>query len=513
MPYTDYHYFADRGDGTYTNPILFADYSDPDVTRVGTDYYMVSSSFNFIPGLPVLHSTDLINWIWLSNALKKLPSHRYDEIQPGCGVWAPAIRYHAGRFWIFFPMPDEGIYVVTAKDAAGPWSEPHLLQAGKGLIDPCPLWDDDGNAYLVFAYAGSRAGIKHRLHVRPMAPDGSALLGDGHIVFDGTVDHPTVEGPKFLKKDGFYYISAPAGGVSCGWQIVLRSTSVYGPYEVRTVIAQRGTEVNGPHQGALVDDVEGDWWFLHFQERQPYGRICHLQPVQWRDAWPLVGESIDASGVGRPVLSYRKPAGHSGRLAPLSSDDFDSPELGLQWAFPANPVPGTYNLTARPGFLRLYAEHVPRADCHASSRTISQKVSAEEFRAEAALDFVPHDTVTEAGLAVLGIDTFQLGVGYETTGGNGWRRILMVKKNNELLHTLPCPDDRLNLLLDWGSGGSVQFGYRTGNDIAIQWVGPRFQVKEGVWVGARIGLFCLSQGPLPSKAYVDFDYFHIVSRT
>src|SRR6185312_14445846 len=203
----------DCGDGTYRNPIICADYSDPDVVRVGDDFYLVASSFNCTPGLPILHSKDLVNWTIINHALKNLPHPRYGEVQPGCGVWAPAIRFHANKFWIFFPTPDEGIYVITTADPNGQWTEPHLLQAGKGLIDPCPLWDDDVQAYLVHAYAGSRAGIKHRLRVCPMAPDASRILGEGKIVYHEPEKHPTLEGPKFLKRDGWYYILAPAGGV------------------------------------------------------------------------------------------------------------------------------------------------------------------------------------------------------------------------------------------------------------------------------------------------------------
>jgi len=183
---------SDLGDGTYKNPILHADYSDPNVIRHGDDFFMTASSFNCTPGLPILHSRDLINWTLINHAVGNLPHSRYEQVQPGCGVWAPAIRSHAGKFWIFFPMPDEGIYVTTANHPSEKWSEPHLLQGGKGLIDPCPLWDDDGRAYLVHAYAGSRAGIKHRLRVCPMAPDASSLLGEGQIVFHEPEKHPTL---------------------------------------------------------------------------------------------------------------------------------------------------------------------------------------------------------------------------------------------------------------------------------------------------------------------------------
>ncbi len=317
----------DCGDGTFRNPIICADYSDPDVIRVGEDFFMTASSFNCTPGLPILHSKDLVNWTLINHAVKNLPHPRYAEVQPGCGVWAPAIRFHAGKFWIFFPMPDEGIYVTTANHPATKWSEPHLLRAGKGLIDPCPLWDDDGKAYLVHAYANSRSGLKHMLRVRPMSPDGSKLLGEGEIVFHDPKKHHTLEGPKFLKKDGWYYILAPAGGVATGWQVVLRSKNIYGPYEDKIVLAQGRTVVNGPHQGALVDTAHGDWWFVHFQDADVYGRVVHLQPVHWHDGWPLMGAH------GEPVSHHAKPhvASAQKNSEPATSDEFSSPKLGLQW--------------------------------------------------------------------------------------------------------------------------------------------------------------------------------------
>ncbi|HEY1123068.1 MAG TPA: family 43 glycosylhydrolase, partial [Haloferula sp.] len=332
-----YPWVPDQGDGTYRNPVLHADYSDPDVIRVGSDYFLTSSSFNCTPGLPILHSRDLVNWRIINHALKNLPHPRYSEVQPGQGVWAPSIRHHNGKFWIFFPTPDEGIYLTTTADPSGSWSAPHLVLAGKGLIDPCPFWDDDGKAYLIHAYAGSRAGIRNKLHLRPMAPDGSRTLGKGKVVIEIDPSLPALEGPKLHKRHGWYYISAPAGGVATGWQCIFRSRSIHGPYEEKIVLAQRGTAINGPHQGALVDTPEGNWWFVHFQDKDLYGRIVHLQPVRWEDDWPLVGEAQDETGVGRPVVQYRKPVSREGFPAvPQDSDEFENDALGLQWQWHAN---------------------------------------------------------------------------------------------------------------------------------------------------------------------------------
>jgi beta-xylosidase len=266
----------DNEDGTYSNPIIHADYSDPDVIRVGNDFYMTASSFNCSPGLPVLHSVNLVNWEIIGYALQKQPPFDvFNFPQHGNGVWAPAIRYHNGEFFIYWGDPDFGIYVVKAKNPEGPWSEPHLVHAAKGWIDPCPFWDDDGKAYLVHAFAGSRSGIKSVLVINEMSPCGLSIDEKCTLVFDGHENHRTIEGPKLYKRNGYYYIFAPAGGVKPGWQTVLRSKNIYGPYEIKTVLHQGNTPINGPHQGGWVELESGESWFIHFRDKDAYGRIVY----------------------------------------------------------------------------------------------------------------------------------------------------------------------------------------------------------------------------------------------
>ena len=151
---------ADKGNGTYQNPVLHADYSDPDVCAVGDDFYMTASSFNCIPGIPILHSGDLVNWSLVNYALPvQEPKEFFDKAQHGKGVWAPSIRFHNGEFYIYWGDPDYGIYMIKTKDPKGKWSNPVLVKAGKGMIDATPLWDEDGKVYLIYAYAGSRSGV------------------------------------------------------------------------------------------------------------------------------------------------------------------------------------------------------------------------------------------------------------------------------------------------------------------------------------------------------------------
>lgn len=502
----DYPWVPDQGDGTYRNPVLHADYSDPDAIRHGDDFYLTASSFNCIPGLPILHSKDLVNWTLINHALSALPHPRYAEVQHGQGVWAPAIRHHDGRFWIFFPTPDEGIYFITADHPAGKWSEPHLLIGGKGLIDPCPLWDDDGKAYLVHAYAASRSGIRNKLHIRPMSPDARSLLGEGKVVVEIAPSLPALEGPKFLKRDGWYYISAPGGGVPTGWQTIFRSRHIYGPYEEKIVLAQRGTGVNGPHQGALIDTPSGDWWFLHFQESQPYGRIVHLQPVRWENDWPLIGEAQDENGIGRPVQRHRKPVPcDSAPSIPQDSDDFDQPVLGPQWQWHANPCEGWHCLNSRPGFLRLMPCHVVGGDLSAAGNLLLQKFPAAGFSAATRLELPAGHPHLRAGLVVMGRKHAALEV---RRTGDGC--LVRLQFSGGCVGEIPIAIPDATLMVRVHSGGLCRFGIATDENPFYQ-IGPSFQAEPGVWIGAKLGLFCISTEADTNSGHADFDGFRFHS--
>jgi beta-xylosidase len=491
-------WLPDQGDGTYCNPILYSDYSDPDVIRVGDDFYLVASSFNCTPGLPILHSKDLLNWTIIGHALKNLPHPRYEKVRCGEGVWAPTIRFHAGKYWIFYPTPDEGIFLVTAGHPAGPWSEPHCVQAGKGLIDPCPLWDDDGQAYLVHAYAGSRAGIKHRLRVCPMAPDGSKLLSKGEIIFHQPEKHPTLEGPKFLKKDGWYYIFAPAGGVENGWQAALRSKNIYGPYEDKIVLAQGGTDINGPHQGALVDTPDDGWWFLHFQDAGVYGRIIHLQPVVWRDGWPRMGKN------GEPIRRHAKPILIRGQqpFAPQTSDEFDSGTLGLQWQWNANHRDDWHSLTARPGWLRLFPQTMA-ASLKEQPNLLLQKFPARSFTAETELQLFSKSSGEEAGLVVAGEKIAMLGIQRDDL--KNW---LVLRTDDKLERLRSVTSHPVKLRVEVRDGGEFAFSFADEGGFVT--VPHSFQASKGAWIGAKLGVYSLKPPENSFAGHVDIDYFRFV---
>ncbi len=399
---------ADLGNGMYKNPILYADYSDPDACRAGEDYFMIASSFCNAPGLPVLHSKDLVNWKVVNYILPKVPEERYDKPVHGCGVWAPAIRYHDGTFFACFPMPDEGIYMSTTKDPFGTWSEPVNIRPGAGWIDPCPFWDEDGRAYLVAGVAKSRIGYKSVLHMIEMQPDGMGLIGEAKVVFDGNLnEQETIEGPKLYKRNGWYYIFAPAGGVKTGWQTVLRSKNIFGPYEYRVVMRQGDTPINGPHQGAWVDNVTGEDWFLHFQDVYAAGRIIHLQPMSWKEDWPIIGIAKDGNDYGEPVLTYRKPnVGEAAKEAeifePDASDDFSKKTLGLQWQWNANPKEDWYKLTSEGLCLKAVKqeEKIKHGDY---PNLLLQKWPAPEFICDTTLSLSGLKANEEAGVISMGV--------------------------------------------------------------------------------------------------------------
>jgi beta-xylosidase len=519
----------DLGDGTYKNPILYADYSDPDVTRVGDDYYLVSSSFTSVPGLPILHSKDLVNWTIIGHALpKQVPEEHFNSVQSGGGVWAPSIRYHAGKFYIFYPDPDYGIYMVTATDPAGEWSAPVLVQAGRGLIDPCPLWDDDGKVYLVHAWANSRSGRSNLLTLAPLSDDATRTTGAAQdIILGADFKVTTLEGPKFYKLHGAYWIFAPVGGVTGGTQAVFRSKNVAGPYEMRIVLAQGGTPTNGPHQGGLVDTPDGQqWWFIHFQDvgaqRGAAGRVTHLEPVTWRaDGWPVMGRDPDNTGTGEPVLMFKKP--EVGKMYPAAepqtSDEFGSPRLGLQWQWLANPQDSWFSLSARPGSLRLFAQPA-NASLVRQPNLLLQKIPAPAFSVVTKIDFSPVAEGETAGLIIYGAPCAWIGLVKTAAGLRVSQTVSRARNATDIATETAGAEVKSGacyLAFVLTADSRAQFSYSEdgksytalGTPVTIAPVG-------GSWIGAKFGLFALnfsapsgSAATSPPPGYADFDWIHI----
>ncbi|MFZ5892072.1 MAG: glycoside hydrolase 43 family protein [Myxococcota bacterium] len=509
---------ADLGDGTYRNPVLFGDFSDPDAIYFAGHYLLVASTFGRAPGLTLLRSTDLVNWEFLPQPLQKLvPEERFRSPRHADGVWAPSIREHAGELFIFYPDPDTGIYVISARDPEGPWSAPRLLLAGRGLIDPCPFWDDDGRAYLIHAWAKSRAGFNNRLTLHEMASDTSRLLDEGATLIDGDTlsGYRTLEGPKFYKRDGWYYVFAPAGGVRDGFQAVFRARHVRGPYEPRIVLAQGKTRVNGPHQGAWVETRSGQSWFLHFQELSAFGRVVHLQPMRFENGFPVIGNDREGDGVGEPVARHAKPSGtlppsNSG-LAP--SDEFDGARLAESWQWSSNFSSSWYSLRARPGFLRLYAQRLPSdGTLWSSAAVLSQRLQGPRAEFRTRLDARTLDVGTRAGLVVLGDNYRWIGIERDAQGfalGLVEYQRANLNARERWLERRRIEDPELDLAAEVDPNGLVRFAYGAAGKRQTR-IGDAFAARPlGRWVGARIGIFCTRPTRATRESSADFAWFRV----
>ncbi|MEO6731817.1 MAG: glycoside hydrolase 43 family protein [Ferruginibacter sp.] len=510
-------WLADNGNGTYKNPILHADYSDPDAIRVGNDYYLVSSSFNAAPGLPILHSKDLVNWRLIGYALQQQPPFEYfSKVQHGNGVWAPVIRYHNNEFYIYYPDPDFGIYVTKAKIITGPWTDPVLVQAGKGLIDPCPLWDDNGKVYLAHALAGSRAGFKSVILVKELNTAGDKVISNGVLVYDGHELDATIEGPKIYKRNKYYYIFAPAGGVGTGWQTILRSKNIYGPYERKVVLEQGTTKINGPHQGAWLQTQTGEDWFIHFQDRDAYGRIVHLQPVKWINDWPVMGVDKDGDGKGEPVMVYKKP--NVGKTYPLSSpqesDEFNDPAMGLQWQWHANPTLNWAFSFPGKGVLRLNSILPPDSakNLWDVPSLLMQKFPAEEFVATAKFSFTPKTIGEKFGLVVMGMSYADIAVSNTNDGINisytSCNEADKGKQETVKQISKIKGDGDLYFRLKVDKGAVCTFSYSTDGKMFTS-VPDKFTATPGRWIGATMGFFCSRTQKINDAGFAEVDWFRI----
>lgn len=486
-------WIADRGDGTYQNPILYTDYSDPDAIRVGEDYFMIASSFCNTPAVPLLHSKDLVSWRVINYVIDRLPFEYYEKPMHGCGTWAPAIRFHEGVYYVFVPMPDEGIMMCKTTNPWGKWSEPAYVKKVVGWIDPCPFWDEDGKAYMVNAFARSRIGFKSLLYMSPIEPDCSGVLDDGQFIYDGHATQPTIEGPKLYKRNGYYYIFAPAGGVKPGWQTVLRSRNIYGPYEEKIVLHQGGSPVNGPHQGAWVDTPGGEDWFLHFQDVGNAGRIIHLQPMRWENDWPVIGVNAE-DGCGEPVLRYRKPdvGGEYPADAPEDSDFFEEEKLGLQWQWNANYKREWYEVGK--GRLTLYAQPVAEATqlCDVSNLLL-QKWPAPEFQITTCLHLEGMAEGDVAGMVSLGGCYTALAVRKKDGRLILQQRTGNWEKDDEVREELGTVEgDTLCIRMRVERAGDIRF--EAGSDEqTLSGIGRLTQATPGRWVGVKAGLFSINE--------------------
>lgn len=518
----------DNGDGTYTNPVINADYSDPDVCVVGDDYYLTASSFNCLPGLPILHSKDMVNWQLIGHAVQELqPAATFDKPAHGMGVWAPSIRHHNGWFYIYWGDPDYGVFMVKTQNPAGPWEKPVCVIPGKGMIDTTPLWDDDGRCYLVNAWANSRSRFASVLTVREMSADGTRAIGKPVIVFDGNgTECRTAEGPKFYKRNGWYWIMCPAGGVPTGFQLAMRSKSPFGPYESKVVLAQGKTNINGPHQGGWVHTSQGEDWFMHFQDKGCYGRVVHLQPVTWRDNWPVMGVDRDGDLCGDPVTTYRKPktAAPAKIVNPAESDEFNAPAMGLQWQWHAN-YNDRFGMPTAFGTFRIYTHKVSEryANLWEVPNLMLQKTPADRFTATTKMRFTSKADNQRGGLVMMGHDystlmvkrvgdVFQLVQTHCESADKG------KPETETVLATLqPTAKDKIDyqpaihmdiyLRMKVDNGVCTFFYSLDGKK--YKKAGRPLTMKEGKWIGAKMGYVSIEPAGKTNRGWIEADWFRV----
>jgi beta-xylosidase len=502
----------------YTNPILFADYSDPDLIRVGRDYYLVASSFHFSPGIPVLHSRDLVHWRILGHVLPRLPfAPEYDMPGPHTltdaiskpiggtrysgGVWAPSIRFHDGLFYVYWPTPDEGIFMATAKNPAGPWAAPVKVIDQPRLEDPCPFWDDDGTAWLVHGKVGAGPLILHR-----MSSDGKRVLDAGEVIVEDKANLPVLEGPKLYKRNGWYYILAPIGGVEKGSQVALRSRNIRGPYEHRVVLAQGTSSLEGPHQGGWVETPSGQGWFAHFNSTGAFGRIVHLQPVRWVNDWPVMGHPVPGQTFGQPVASSPMPDTGSPPTADAvqGPDDFSARQLGLQWEWNHNPDASAWSLSARPGFLRLTA--MPAEHLVTARNTLTQILQGPTSRITTRIDAARMVDGQRAGLSLFGVRPSWIGLVRE----NGVIRVTLASEGRETPGVTLAPTT-IDLSAEVTPDQRVRYSYSVNSGRTFAALGePIPLARFSWWKGSRPALFTFTRGR-PGGS-IDADWFRVEVR-
>lgn len=506
------NWVGDLNNGKYKNPILFSDYSDPDVIRVGEDFYMVASSFTYFPGLPILHSTDLVNWELINYAAKEMPLSKYDTPQHGCGIWAPSIRFHDNRFYIYFGDPDEGVFMTSTENIYGEWDKLICVKKAKGWIDTCPFWDDDGSAYLIRGVAKSRIGFKSKLFLHKMSYDGKTLLDDGILVFDGRINHPTIEGPKMYKRNGYYYILAPAGGVQRGWQMMARSRNIYGPYEHKVLLHQGNSPVNGPHQGGYVDLDNGESWFIHFQDLDAYGRVTHLQPAEWKDDWLTLGKDVNNDNIGEPVMEYTKPTGLKSDIKiPLTNDDFNGTKLGLQWQWQAHCKDNFYELTGNSIKLNCLPYFGKNISCAAN--VMCQLIKQPNFDVFVKVKLKLYDG-DSCGLIITGGSYYGIKISKEKDTLYAQQISFELEKNKstqEMVCGKSIIDAECVYLKISMSYPNRILAFISVDNVTYQSIGNElyYKVSRKSWVGGRIGLFAVNDNGVNNNGYAEVEYLYV----
>ncbi|MBN1659824.1 MAG: glycoside hydrolase family 43 protein [Anaerolineae bacterium] len=510
---------------TFRNPIFPGFYPDPSICRVGDDYYLITSTFEYFPGLPIFHSRDLVHWRQIGHVLDRPSQLPLDNIRPSGGLYAPTIRFSQGVYYVINTLVDgttqAGNFIVTATDPAGPWSEPFWLENAPG-IDPSLFFDDDGRVWYVGNREASHEQYRgHReIWLQELDADHMRLVGEPQVLWDGAAKKATwAEAPHLYKIQGRYYLMIAEGGTGHHHAVTIaRSDAVTGPYEANQgnpILTHRHLGLDYPIVGTghadLVETQTGDWWMVMLAMR-PYGgyfynlgRETFLAPVRWEDGWPIVSH-----GTGRVEFSYPVPDLPECRwLADPACDNFDRPVLAPQWNFLRTPREEFWSTSQRPGYLRLWLrpERLAERTCPSFVGHRQQHI---HFAAHTALEFDPQAAHECAGLALVQNNDFHFRF-VVTLGDQAVVRLIKRSAGaEELLAERPVAPGRLYLKVE---AHEQAYSFYVGSELDT-WLPVAKDVDgrilstpvAGGFVGAYIAMYASSNGQ-PSTNYADFDWF------
>ncbi len=488
---------ADNGNGTFTNPVLYGDYPDPDIIRVGKDFYLVTTTFVSVPGLEILHSRDLVHWNIAGYAANRLPFGAKYSLRGGSeyaqGVWAPSLRYHNGTFYIVDNIQNAGTVVFRAPRPAGPWK---MNRLNGYLFDPGLMFDDDGTP-LVYNGTGGR------ISVAVLNKDLTRVLSNTPAF---TLPHHDGEGSHAYKIHGTYYIFNAVysmnATIACS-----RSQHRDGPF-ISTTVCANHMPWHAPHQGGIVQLPNGHWWGFSLADTGPVGRTMWLGPITWSNGWPYFG---NPNAPAFPVTSKKPALGPTVITLPPSSDDFSGTTLALQWQWNHNPDDSKWSLTARPGYLRLYTQTAPNLTN--ARNTLTQRTVGPACTGVIKIDVSRLQPGDRAGLCLLEQYFGYIGV---YRGAKGMKIVRVVNNNGNLL--APSEDvtdtvahvhaDTIWLAVHCDFQTNLaQFSYSL-NGQKFQKLGKLFPMHFtlATFQGERFGIF--DYNPVGSRGWLDVDYFH-----
>jgi beta-xylosidase len=501
--------FGDQGDGTYVNEILPGDYQNTDVVRVGNDYYYITATKSLSPGMQVLHSKDLVNWEAIGHVVPDItvfnPGFNYDRMDGATrGVWAGSIGYKAGTFYVFFTTPDEGVYVSSAANPAGPWSPVTRLISGAGWDDPAPLWDDDGQGYLATTRFGAdpKTNVTYNIHLFKLAADGKSLNSDfDQVIYQGQGS----EANKLYKINGYYYHFFSQVTGEGRVPFTRRAKVISGPYEAAHQLNHVTSADHEPNQGAILQTPAGDWVFItHHGNAEWIGRGASLLPVTWSNGWPAAGR-VGADGIGNMLWSAKKPVLGYPVLMPQTDDDFAGPNLGPQWEWFFQPRADRWSLSERPGFLRLHAfKPLSAGNLSKTGNVLTQRpLKAAKNVATVTLDVSHMVDGQIAGLGFLGNTWAAVGVLQE----QGVRHFVYTQSSRSTVRgaALPAAQTTVRLRVSWNESASAAFSASTDLSTYAP-VGSAFTITNfGNYMGAKLAIYTANDQA--DAGYVDIDQF------